>query len=143
MIDASYRGEKVVVQALNEAAGPDEQRRFLQQALKQRTMGEHVNVVSLLGVALDSPPFLSVLKSGDDDAGDLKTFLLNAGGKLIFNGTSNNGLAVLSLKIPFLQSNCPLTRLWCLDFPAISLRAWAICMTCFIFLLIWAHALAV
>ena len=85
VIDASYRGEKVVVQALNEAAGPDEQRRFLQQALKQRTMGEHVNVVSLLGVALDSPPFLSVLKSGDDDAGDLKTFLLNAGGKLIFN----------------------------------------------------------
>ena len=80
VIEAKYEGQKVMVQTLREEATQIEKAEFLRQLLPMQSVTNgHENIVSLIGVSLDEPPYLAILEFCGN-AGDLKTFLINATG---------------------------------------------------------------
>ena len=69
-----------MVQTLREEATQIEKAEFLRQLLPMQSVTNgHENIVSLIGVSLDEPPYLAILEFCGN-AGDLKTFLINATG---------------------------------------------------------------
>jgi len=66
------------VRTLREEATQAEKSKFMRHLLPIQSDKRHENVVSLVGVSLNAPPFLAVLEFCG--VGDLKTFLQNATG---------------------------------------------------------------
>ena len=74
-----------MVQTLREEATQIEKAEFLRQLLPMQSVTDgHENIVSLIGVSLDEPPYLAILEFCGN-AGDLKTFLINATGYYFLN----------------------------------------------------------
>ena len=65
---------------LKEESSILEKRQFVDQTLKWSRVNRHENVVALIGVSMDLPPFLAIMES---TASNLKTFLLNSRGKYV------------------------------------------------------------
>jgi hypothetical protein len=69
-----------MVQTLRDEASQLEKTEFLRQLLPMQSVANgHENIVSLIGVSVDEPPYLAILEFCGT-AGDLKTFLINATG---------------------------------------------------------------
>ena len=66
------------MRTLREEATQAEKSKFMSHLLPIQSDKRHENVVSLVGVSLNAPPFLAVLEFCG--VGDLKTFLQNATG---------------------------------------------------------------
>ena len=87
VIRGFYERRQVTVQVLREEADAEDRERFLKKGLSWQRRGNHPNIVSLVGMVIDRPPWVTVLDTGggSSDLGDLKTFLLNASGIFQFN----------------------------------------------------------
>ena len=66
------------MQTLREEATQIEKSEFTRQLLPMQSDIRHENIVSLIGVSLNAPPFLALLEFCG--VGDLKSFLYNATG---------------------------------------------------------------
>ena len=66
------------MQTLREEATQMEKSKFTRQLLPMQSDKRHDNIISLIGVSLNAPPFLALLEFCG--VGDLKTFLNNATG---------------------------------------------------------------
>ena len=88
IIRGQWKGQEVVVQILREEASSLDRQVFIDESLKwSRGSNDedghgHENVLRLIGVALDLPPFLALMEFCE--AGDLKSFLRNYKGTYIY-----------------------------------------------------------
>ena len=88
IIRGQWKGQEVVVQILREEASSLDRKIFIDESLKWSRGNDedghgHENVLRLIGVALDLPPFLALMEFCE--AGDLKSFLRNSKGTYIYN----------------------------------------------------------
>ena len=87
IIRGQWKSQEVIVKILREEASSLESKQFIEESLKwSRGLNDdedngnngHENVLRLIGVALDLPPFLALMEFCE--SGDLKTFLRNSEG---------------------------------------------------------------
>ena len=90
IIRGQWKSQEVIVKILREEASSLERKQFIEESLKwSRGLNDdedngnngHENVLRLIGVALDLPPFLALMEFCE--SGDLKTFLRNSKGTYI------------------------------------------------------------
>ena len=90
IIRGQWKSQEVIVKILREEASSLERKQFIEESLKwSRGLNDdedngnngHENVLRLIGVALDLPPFLALMEFCE--SGDLKTFLRNSEGTYV------------------------------------------------------------